>query len=161
MIKSLSLTSSAWSAPSPPGGPWPPRPKEPSLGTRGFWVLVFRGGSGLPVSQRLGLPWTPELCCWRMLWACSSRPEWGAWQRESTQTKRDAKQKGESLFYGKRQWVQRRETHGVSLVFLFLRGTATEVCDIKGWQTLYSSLQRFSRQPSSCPRQVGCGLVAA
>lgn len=42
----------------------------------------------------------------------------------------------------------------------FLRGAATEVCDIKGWQTLYSSLQRFSRQPSSCLRQVGCGLVA-
>lgn len=73
MTEWFPLTSKAWSAPSPPGAP---RPKEPSPCSRGFWVLAVLWGSGLPVSPRFWLPWTPAACCGR---TPSIRPEWGVW----------------------------------------------------------------------------------
>ena len=137
MINSHPLTSSAWSAPSPPGAPGPPRPKEPSLCSREFWVLVFRCGSGLPASPRLWLLWTPELCCWRTLWACSIRPGWGVWRWRERRTRT----RGESLFYGpKNDKLTSRGTLNTRcyLCGVFLRGRAAEVCDSRRGQTLYS-----------------------
>lgn len=155
MLKTLPLTpltSSAWSAPSPPGAPVLPRPKEPSPCRRELWVLAFLCGRGLPVSQRLWLPWTLELCCCRMLWAGSIRPGWGVWERRQQLTK----QWRSLISNGKIDGLCRAEKHSVRIY----EETEHQKCVTLNKDKHFNLLKTFRRQQSSCLRQVWCGLVA-